>query len=134
MSYVPENMRKATGWLLLVALVVAAGAMICSARFQSGEMDGCGGTHGSPAVCPFLSGNMQAVLDSSSQIKQLVLALGGLLIILIWVSGLSRVQKKIEKMLSRFKRYYLEKFRDLKTNLITELISRGVLHSRAFAV
>jgi len=116
------------GIIVLVSFALMAGSVVCFASGQANVMDNCGNGMTTGAICPFMSATVQAIANTSSAAR--ILGLVALLLIVGFVSRHSSEDGRAEKFLA------IARERDPATgrrsDVVLNLISDGILHSRVF--
>ena len=121
--------EKAIGIVVLVAFTLMAGSVICFASGQASVMNTCGNGSVSGAICPFMSASVSAVANTSSVAR--ILGLVAALLLVVGFTLRSSFENGHAEKLFAFARE-----RDLaigrRSDVVLNLISDGILHSRVF--
>ncbi len=122
------NLRRWFGIFILVIFTAMAGSVICLAMAQASD---CGGNMQPAAMCPFMSVSIPAVANGISGVKVL-----NLVILLVVAVGTALGFFLIDRSKKLFISAY-ERKREISigthANIVLNLISDGILHSRIFS-
>jgi len=123
--------EKIIGIVALVAFMLMAGSVICVASGQASMMDACGNGMTTGAMCPFMSVSIPAIANTSvaTRILGLVAALTLIIGFVIKSSVENGYANKFFAMAhERTRNSAIGRHSDVVLNLISD----GILHSRVF--
>jgi hypothetical protein len=125
------SLRKILGILVFVAFALMAGSVVCLVTAQASVMGGCGGGMGAAAMCPFMSASVPAVTSATATMKTL-----GLVLALFFAVGFAIKTSALNIYNGKIFAFARQRKGDLpigqRSNVVLNLISEGVLHSRVF--
>ncbi len=127
------NIVKTAGIFILAAFSVMAVSVLCLASIQLNAMSDCSGSHGLPAICPFMSASVPVVFNASFPIEQIISALALMSVLFAVTIVLNKENARIDQLLARARQLKAGSFNNYSRDNIVSLISNGILHSRVFA-
>jgi hypothetical protein len=132
--YMMKTMKvseKVIGMVALIAFTLMAGSVICLASGQANMMNSCGNGMTTGVVCPFMSVSVQAIASTSTVTRVL-----GFVVALLLVVGFVIKSSFENGHADGFFAMAHERTRDSavgrRSDVVLNLISDGVLHSRVF--
>ncbi len=116
---------------MLFAFALTAGSVVCFASGQASVMHDCGDGMQTAAACPFMSVSVPAIANITTAMK--VLGFVTMLILIMgFIFGLLTGNNRVKKYLI----FAYERKRDAVigwcSDIVLNLISSGILHSRVF--
>ncbi len=123
--------EKILGVVVLTAFVLIAGSVVCFASGQANMMSNCGNSMATGAMCPFMSISVPAVANTLTAARVL-----GFMVALLLVVGFVLKSSFENGYADRFFAMAHERRRDFavgrRSDVVLNLISDGILHSRVF--
>ncbi len=123
--------EKVIGMVALVAFTLMAGSVICLASGQANMMNSCGNGMTTGAVCPFMSVSVQAIANTSTVTRILGFVVALLLVVGFVIRSFFE-NGHADEFLAMAHEQARNSLIGRRSDVVLNLISDGVLHSRVF--
>jgi len=127
------NISRTAGIFLFASFLAMAVSVLCLASVQTNAMTDCSGSHGSPALCPFMSASVPAVFNAPVSAERMTIVLAFISALFAITLRFNKENIRLDKLLVRMRQSKTDDFQNYSGDSVIALISSGILHSRVFA-